>query len=1387
MSRRRRIVVSSAAFLLGVGALLLLATGVAARTEFGQERVRVFLSAWLSSKVQGSMYVGRVRGGYLDGVVVDSIEIRDPDGSLFLASGPVTVKYDLRDLFDRRLLLRHVAITNPTIHLRKYADGKWNFQRIFPHGQPHPIGTRRGFSDFILIDSALVENAHFTLTEPWQPPRDADRSTAARLLAEALAGEYGRVRQTQEGPVKVWRWENLHARFGHTRLAHPDTAGRLINVVDLAVKMRFPPFDFSGVRATVRQLGDSVWFDAPYWRLPSSDGRGRGKIVSGGGRPMRFAINVESERVALEDVAWVHPTFPRSGGGRITLDIRNSPRDESVIEFALSKMDVRTHGSHILGRMVVDPHDELVAFRDVSLRLAPITFDLLRVFNGEPFPYDWQGAFSGTLEASGGRVDRFRMERADLTYADAHVPGATSSVVATGVLDISEPALTVFHGVRLDVARLDLRTPRAVFPDFPRMNGHVAGVATLDSLWLDVRFRDADITHHDGDGPVSRFTGYGRITADEPYLTYDTELFAQQLSLTTLGRSYPGLPARGEFAGPMRITGQAPRLGITTALQGTAGSISFDGIVNADEPNFGAHGTGAFEGLDLRRFLWATRAPASALSGRYEVALSGTDAVTTAGSYSLALDRSTIGGARVASSIVRGRLAEGVAQLDTISFVSTAATVTGAGSVALIRDRVGSLRLAAEVASLPEVVSIVGADTSASTQPIAGSVSFTGELHTGPSPTLAGEIIGAGLIVGRQRARSVRGSVELTRVGDRLGGALSLVADTADVGSFRFTRAQIAARVPAEAGVEGTFEAALSRDEALTTFGGRLARFADTTVVRLDSLTARVDSAHAYRASEAATIVLADGAIAVDSLFLAPLNGGGSLAVRDLLWSRDSVRGSIRSRDADVGLLVGIVPGLISASGPLSVEVDVAGTRDNPRARGSLRMQNGVLGMTRARYERVTADISLDSTLLHIRELSAQTPRGGGRRGSANISGTVDLSDTRDPVFSIDATARSFRALSSRGVAILDISTGPVVSLAGPYSNSVLRGSFVVDEGTIYLPERLDKNITDLDDPELLALVDTLEAAQQRFLPSAPGAFVSNLGLDEVNIVIGEDVWLRSSEANIELGGSLRVTRTRAPDSDRAQLALVGTLNATRGTYVLNLAVVQPTFQVEHGTLRFFGTPEVNPALNIRAIHTVRQPRRALAREDVRILVAITGTLRTPELSLSSADNLQLSQSDLLSYLVTGEPSFGLTGTSTEYAEQLLTLGGRIAGNIISARIPRSVFDIVEVQPGAVRLESGTATGATSPYLNTLYNTRVILGKQLGDRWYMGLSTGFCRANFAENLGLRLEYRLSSTYFAQGGIEPGSGDLACVGPSTARTFQQTPPQLGLDLFRSWRF
>jgi translocation and assembly module TamB len=227
---------------------------------------------------------------------------------------------------------------------------------------------------------------------------------------------------------------------------------------------------------------------------------------------------------------------------------------------------------------------------------------------------------------------------------------------------------------------------------------------------------------------------------------------------------------------------------------------------------------------------------------------------------------------------------------------------------------------------------------------------------------------------------------------------------------------------------------------------------------------------------------------------------------------------------------------------------------------------------------------------------------------------------------------------------------------------------------------------------------------------------------------------------------------------------------------------IQPTFDVQSGTLRFFGTADLNPSLDIRAIHTVRQPRVSTNGRDVRVEVDITGTLAQPQLALRNPDNLPLSESDLLSYLVTGEPAVGLDNTSNQVA----SLGVRTLANIFTNALPKNLLDIMELQTATPNADPTVAT-TTNSYYSSLLNTRAVLGKQLGSRWFLGLSTGLCPSDFNKNLGLQLEYRISSVYSAQAAIEPGSANTRCGATAAQTILTQTPPQVGFDLFRNWRF
>ena len=67
-----------------------------------------------------------------NGVTIDSVDIRDDEDSLFVSTGPVKVHYDMRDLFDQRILLSHLDVQHPTVHLRQHENGHWNWRLIFP-------------------------------------------------------------------------------------------------------------------------------------------------------------------------------------------------------------------------------------------------------------------------------------------------------------------------------------------------------------------------------------------------------------------------------------------------------------------------------------------------------------------------------------------------------------------------------------------------------------------------------------------------------------------------------------------------------------------------------------------------------------------------------------------------------------------------------------------------------------------------------------------------------------------------------------------------------------------------------------------------------------------------------------------------------------------------------------------------------------------------------------------------------------------------------------------------------------------------------------------------------------------------------------------------------
>jgi translocation and assembly module TamB len=1518
MGRRRHVALASAIAILVMGSGLAAALGGLTRSARGREWIRGQVERALASGIHGKIHVGTLGGSFLTGLTIDSLELREPNDSVFIATGPVRVTYDPRDIVDGVIFLRSLDVQRPFVRIQRRND-EWNYRSIFPAGPDRPE-PRRGFGSRVLLSNVRVRGGEVRLGLPWAPDDSLHGARRDSAIAAALADTSKGVRRI--GPdeyEKELRWRGIAAQLAHAHLADPDTAGSHFELARLDMLERFPPFNIRNARGTVWRRGDSLWVDVPRFDLPGSAGRLNGKLWWGSGLPMRYDVRVHADTMSMRDIAWVWNGLPSTGGGRMDLHIQNE-RNPSVIDYVLQNMDVRAMDSRVRGSMTFGVGAPVLIVKDVALEALPMDFKLIERFNGQPLPLPWRGAITGTVRAHGGPVNRWMLDEGRFSFADGNVPGAVARGTMRGELDILFPSFTAFHGATVDLAQLDLRTLRALDTAFVRLNGIVAGHAMLDSSWLDVRFREGDFTLRDGDGPVSHFLGSGRVTWGEQFMTYDVSLAALPLSLTTVARSYPGLPARGEYNGPLRVKGTPENLAVTADLVGEAGRLEVDGTFDISYPGFRAAARGTASGLDLRRFLGRDDLPETNLAFHWSTDLAGDSLANLRGAASLRLDRSLIDSVRVFGGDARVRFLAGTMAVDSLHFESAAFTAQARGRLALAPGRAGdSVTFRVGLDSLGgfrrSLARMTGerldgrssepmpADTSA----LDGVMMIDGAIGgVWPTVHVGAAARGTDLLVGTTRVHDLDASVRLELPVDSLRGAIRARLEGLTAGNVRLNTLTAAVDLPSP----GRAIADVKAEFANGPFAGAHAEVAwsrDTTDVQLERL--RVSTADNDWALLAPSHILRDPAgWRVDSLVLvgraagrmalrgsfpdradvagrfdasdlplrdfgelvqsaSPLRGNlalsaalagtrdapiitldaslqgaemagvnienaaasGRYAAHSLMASLSTLRGKVtalrldaeipvdlslrsvsrrllddaplrarlRSDSAGVAMLETLTPEIKRAEGTLALDVTVGGTLRDPRATGALHVSGGsfdVPGLGTS-WRDVDVDIGFLGDSIALRAATARS--GDVRTSRATLSGWLGMRDVKDPRFDLRLNVQNFNVINKARVADLDLSGE--LRVAGAKSASTLTGALTVDRGTIYIPDIFTKDLIALDD---LEMIDTAALADHGILPRTPSRVIENLTVRDVPLTMGRDVTLRSSEANITLGGDVRITAARVQrgrDAGRYQLALDGALQTVRGSYRLNAGPVQRTFDVEGGEVRFRGDPDPNLAeMNIRALHTVRTFSQNSARQDVRVRVNIGGTLGSPRASFSTPDSNRVSDSDILSYLITGGPSNevlgGRTGGVSTTAYRLVLSS---FGSVIGSKIPTGLCTDAQFTTASLDQYGGGIRELGSSILS---GSRFNCAKQLTERAFVRLDAGLCgfgtllgqggafdAQTLTEAVGLKIDYRFNYGVAASAGLDPSTTASLCTRDAVVRGFAPTPRQLGFDLFRAWQF
>ena len=1517
MSRRRMIAIVSAGLLLSGLVIAVLVVLSATQTAYGRERVRDFIASRIAASARGKWHLGKVTGGLLGGFDIDSLEIRDADDSLFIASGPIHLEYDFRDIFDRRILLRKLEFQRLVLNLTQHSAREWNFNRLFRKSNtPRAVSLERRYEDFIRAEELIVHDGRITLSQPWRPDTSLTGARRDSVINVQLARKDAEIVRVGNGFARIRRFNDMQLTTA-LRWTHPDSVGRFFNIADLDMKSSDPPLDVRKARGTVLVVADSIWINARKFDLPASTGSLAGKITMGSGLPTRYALTVKGDSVSLKDVNWIYRPLPLEGGGSVQVAIRNNPQDLRIIEYVLTSLDLRTTGSHLKGGMTFGAGSPLLRITNVDLTANPLDFRFIEHMGGKPMPVPWKGQFVGRARGIGGPVDRFFVADMEFTFHDANVPLAMSTGTGAGELDITRPAETIFRGFDVNFSQLDLRTIEFLFPSFPRIGGTASGKAHLDSLWRDVRFSEADFQLHRGvsqaqaDGSSdttgsvvpSRFTGSGRITAGVPYPVFDVDLVARPISFANFSYGYPQIPFRGQMNGPIAVRGTLDQLNLNVAWNGASGGFGFVGVLDNAAPGFSLRGRATANALDMKTFLARAGMPTTRFTGSMDANLGGDSLANLRGSLTVRGDASTVEEFRVNSSHVALRFADGKLQVDSGLVRAAAGTVRAerGGSIGLVSRGddsvvvhvdVDSLRLLSRRLSSGPIRDFLQIDSLSGRLRLLAAVSGSTR-----DPDIRATFAGDQLSDGYNRARSVTGSAAFVNAFSPSGRiTVALDMDSSTFGGLGFRIGSL--RYTSDKGTRASFRAeGRTNDGTSGMVAGRSAYTDGANRITLDSLRLDLPST-TWELASPGRINEVSGGYSVESLELRGASGGrfsasGSLPASgtvDLLFlaeripvvdmermarvrtgfsgianmelgvrgTRDApelsltasvdslgigdvrldrlqatarysgrrlttdvglyhkgsraisintqlpidlriqrvatrfpdegLSGSITAINVPITVLEAFFPQLRESEGRFSTSVTVGGTWKKPRLVGPVtatasRAKLSGLGM-QLRDVNAAIDFTGDSAVL--RRFSASYD-GGDAADTASLAGHVVFSDHTNPEFDINFFAHNFRVVNLPRVADLYINSG--LRLTGRYRNSALRGYVNVDRGALFIPELRQKRLVSLSE------IDSSLLANREFTPPVPSALLQNLELRNVRVAVGDQVWLRSVESNasIQLGGEVSMTSVRVDSTYR--LALEGTLSADRGDYRLDLGVVQRKFQVESGsTVTFLGEPELNPTLNISAVHLVRGVSGQDAGRDIRVRVRLLGSLSGYNVSFESADGLDLSQSDLISYLITGSPSFELGAAGKENFRTALAILLPSLGTWIGDRVVGSRFDSFQLE---LALGENERLGGFS---DVFKRTRVGVGKQLGSRTFLSANTNFCQLggllegqsstteDVIQSIGVKVEQRFPNNFSVALSAEPSTAALRCAASgASARGVISSPPQLGFDIFKIWRW
>ncbi len=393
MARKRRVAAHvaigfAAALLVLVAAILFLT-----RTPPGVQKVGGYVVRSLGDRISGKLTVRRVssRGGLLGGVTLHGVELQAPGGRPFLSADSVRLSYNWRSLLAGRIVFDRIGLFRPRLVLEKLpGDTAWNFSEALATPPSARPSTPSSSAPLILIGGIRVRDGDVVVRTAIAPDsgRAIQPADTARLIVRRLPG----------GLVREMRFERLDASLPRVLVSSPQEEGRLVEVASLSTRgyVWQTPFDLRALRGTLVLHDSLVAFDLDRVELPDSRAAALGRVVVTSPHN-RVDVQIDGQRLRLEDLQWLYPGLPPTGTGRLQLRMQTRPDGGTL--FYARDIDITAPQTHVTGQLGIVVGDDSTYLTRVDLRANPLNLEILQQLIPGDVPLE--GLRVGTLEVRG--------------------------------------------------------------------------------------------------------------------------------------------------------------------------------------------------------------------------------------------------------------------------------------------------------------------------------------------------------------------------------------------------------------------------------------------------------------------------------------------------------------------------------------------------------------------------------------------------------------------------------------------------------------------------------------------------------------------------------------------------------------------------------------------------------------------------------------------------------------------------------------------------------------------------------------------------------------------------------------------------------------------------